>query len=265
MVVGEMSMVETPVAVNESFVRKVPESYPRCLKRPGRRVMIDVEKAREQHAGYVAALRSLGIEVTVLESNPTCPDSPFVEDRAVFCGPRHVIVTRSAVGSRSFEEAGLIDVLDERFLVHQMPPDATLDGGDVLQVESEIFVGHSERTNAAGIRFLENVASLAGFSVEAVEVRGALHLKSVCSPLGGRQLLVEAGKVPVTAMPTLEHIKTPGDANVLAVRNGLIVATESTATRRVLEQCGKTVLPVPLSEFLKGNGGPTCLSLRVPV
>jgi dimethylargininase len=43
----------------------------------------DLSIARRQHTEYVRVLRSLGVEVTVLESADDLPDSHFVEDTAV--------------------------------------------------------------------------------------------------------------------------------------------------------------------------------------
>jgi len=50
---------------------------------------------------------------------------------------------------------------------------------------------------------------------------------------------------------------------VLPVNGKVIVPAEAPRTRELLERRGFDTLPVPLSEFLKGNGGPTCLSLRI--
>ena len=43
----------------------------------------DYERALDQHAGYVEALRKCGLAVTVLDADPRFPDSTFVEDTAL--------------------------------------------------------------------------------------------------------------------------------------------------------------------------------------
>ena len=43
----------------------------------------DYQLALKQHEAYIKALKSCGVEVTVLEADEAYPDSCFVEDTAV--------------------------------------------------------------------------------------------------------------------------------------------------------------------------------------
>jgi len=53
-------------------------------------------------------------------------------------------------------------------------------------------------------------------------------------------------------------------ANVISLGNKVVIVEKSNATgARSLRQAGFIVRTVDLSEFLKGRGGPTCLTLPV--
>jgi dimethylargininase len=64
---------------------------------------VDLALARDQHAGYVAALRECGVEVTELPADNARPDSVFVQDR-VLALDGLAIVCPSAVESRRGED-----------------------------------------------------------------------------------------------------------------------------------------------------------------
>jgi dimethylargininase len=63
----------------------------------------------------------------------------------------------------------------------------------------------------------------------------------------------------------MERVCAPEDigANVLAVNGKILAPTEAPRTLEMLEHRGFQVVPISLSEFQKGNGGVTCLSLRI--
>ena len=250
---------------SHALVRSVPSSFARCLKVPGSREQIDVELARAQHKAYTAALRQCGLGVTVVPSEELTPDAPFIEDTAVVLPARHAVLTRSAAFSRSGEAEGVRPFLETHRTVNLMPPGATLDGGDVLRVGDTLHVGLSQRTNEAGVACLERIARLERLEVKRLPVSGALHLKSCCTYLGQGVLLHAAGKVSPGAFPGLDLMvaSEAAGANVLAINGHVIVPAEASRTVLALEKRGFVVIPVPMSEFLKANGGPTCLSLRL--
>ena len=66
---------------------------------------------------------------------------------------------------------------------------ATLEGGDVMRIGRTLYVGVSHRTNRAGIEQLADEVAPLGYSIEPVAVRGALHLKTACCPLGDGAIL----------------------------------------------------------------------------
>ena len=61
--------------------------------------------------------------------------------------------------------------------------EGTLDGGDVLKVGRTAYVGLGGRTNGAGIQQLADRVRDRGWTVQAVTVERALHLKSAVTAL----------------------------------------------------------------------------------
>ena len=111
------------------------------------------ETMLRQHAAYVRALERLGLEVTVLEPLADYPDSCFVEDVAVVT-PEAAVVARPGAPSRQGETGAIEPLLAQYRKTQRIHPPATLDGGDVLVVGKEVFIGISERTNRHGAQQL---------------------------------------------------------------------------------------------------------------
>ena len=114
----------------------------------------DYEKALAQHAVYVETLRSLGLEVLVLEGDERYPDSCFVEDPAVVM-EGCAVITNPARESRNGEKYEIIDAIRQFYTEDQIfhiEPPGTMEGGDVMLVDRHFYVGQSERTNAEGFR-----------------------------------------------------------------------------------------------------------------
>jgi dimethylargininase len=146
---------------------------------------------------------------------------------------------------------------------------ATLEGGDVLRMGRAIFVGESSRTNAEGIRQLAAVLEPLGYSVHAVKVRGCLHLKSACCPLGQGAILSNRDWVDATALDAFEIVEVPRDepraANVLALGDTVIVPECFPETARTIKGLGLKVRPLDISELMKAEAGLTCSSILLEV
>jgi dimethylargininase len=141
---------------------------------------------------------------------------------------------------------------------------ATLEGGDVLRIGRRLLVGRSCRTNAAGIEALARITDRLGYTVEAVPVRGCLHLKTACTALPDGRLLVNPAWVTLGGYATIEIAEDEPWAANIALVNGQVLA--SAAQRRTnvrLRDLGWPVYEVDISEFAKAEGGVTCLSLLV--
>jgi dimethylargininase len=252
-----------------AVAREVSSSYAGCL-RSDAASRIDVGRARAQHAAYVEALRSAGIEVTVLAADDACPDCCFIEDTAVITG-ENALATRPGAPARRAEVPAVEAALGRELRVQPMEEPCTLDGGDVLRAGSVLFVGLSARTNVAGAERLRDVARLDGLEVALLEVRGGLHLKSACTLVTGGLLVYDAALLAQVDLRALcatglscVVAEEPSGANVLALGDVVLVSAAAPRTAARLAAQGVAVQTVDVSEMHKGDGALTCLSLRLP-
>jgi dimethylargininase len=228
--------------------------------------VIDQRIALCQHQAYCEALRNRGISVRVLDVNLAHPDSVFIEDTAVVLAEIAVLCSMGAP-SRQLEPAGIEPELRKYRPVEHLPPGATLEGGDVLVVGRDLLVGLSARTNLAGILALQEIAARHAHRVHPVPVRDCLHLKSACTALPDRTLLINHDWLDLDAIRAWKCIPVaagePLAANVLPIGQDVFVAAEHVRTADLIRSRGFTVVPIDHSEFAKADGGITCMSLLV--
>jgi dimethylargininase len=251
-----------------ALVREVSPEIVRCELTHLERVPIDLERARAQHAEYVAALAELGCRIEWLPAEPGLPDAVFVEDTAVVLDDLAVI-TRPGTESRQAELDSVAGALGRYRTLHHIRAPGTLDGGDVLRAGRALYVGETARTNGEGISQLAAIVTREGYAVCAMPVRGCLHLKSAATALEERTVLINRGWTDAVRFAGRRLIDIdpaePFAANALAVGGALIHAAEFPRTRAILTGAGYTVRPVPASELAKAEGGVTCCSLLVAV
>lgn len=228
------------------------------------RAAIDYDLALEQHQAYCAALRACGVDVLILPAVANLPDSVFVEDTAVVLD-ECAVLTHLGSQSREPESVLMMPALAPLRQLHQIAAPASLEGGDVLRVGRTLYVGRSSRTNQAGIDALAEVVAPYGYAVVPVEVGGCLHLKTGCTALDDRTLLINPAWVDGAAFAGFEQIAVPADepwaANVLRLPDTLIVNAANQQTNALLAERGLNLLPVDIGEFGKAEAGLTCMSL----
>lgn len=219
----------------------------------------------QQHAAYEQALETLGVQLVRLPAQPELPDAVFVEDTAVVLDEIAVICAMGAE-SRALEVQEVAAALAPYRPTASISPPATLEGGDVLRIERKLYVGKSSRTNDAGIEQLSDLVAPLGYSVQAVETKGCLHLKTAVSYLGRNTLLVNPDWIEMDAFSSCHVIPVPPEeamgANILPIGEILVLPASAVATSRLLEMNGfNKSLRLDLSEFHKAEAGPTCLSI----
>jgi len=109
-----------------------------------------------QHANYVETLKKIGLEVTVLEALPGYPDAHFVEDVAVVT-PDVAVITNPGAAARNGEKDFIATALARYREITRIQSPGTLDGGDVLMIDTHFFIGISDRTNQEGARQLGRI------------------------------------------------------------------------------------------------------------
>jgi dimethylargininase len=245
-----------------AIVREVPASFANAITAKVPDLPIDVALARVQHAEYCTALEAMGLEITRIAADEACPDCCFVEDTAVVTAGIG-LVTRPGAASRRPEIEPIATALGVHLPIARMLEPATLDGGDCMRVGRTIYVGRSARTNAEGIARIAEV--FAPLQVVAVELRDVLHLKCVCSPLGGDRMLLARETLPASTFPGADIVWVPASetyaANAVAVGNHVVIADGFPHTRDALAAAGFEIHPVATSEVRKADGSLTCQSI----
>jgi dimethylargininase len=226
----------------------------------------DFGRALEQHAAYVEALRSCGLEVTALAADEEYPDSVFIEDTAVL-SETMAVSTRPGAPSRRGEERSVAAALEDFYpRLEAILSPGTLEGGDVMRAGDRFFIGLSGRTNPAGAQQLAAILQRFNYPAVFVPLREVLHLKTGVSYLENN-LLLAAGEFQ--GHPLLAHftaIPVPASesyaANSLWLNGRVLVPDGFPLTRAAIEKAGCEAVPVDVSEFRKLDGGLSCLSLR---
>lgn len=225
---------------------------------------IDYGRACAQHRAYTAALETLGCRVQALAADAQLPDSVFVEDIAVVLD-EVAILTRPGAPARRAESTAVAAALSPYRPVRAIEAPGTIDGGDVLRVDRDVFVGVTGRTNQAAIVQLTAVLAPHGYHVHGIPVHGCLHLKSAVTQVAPGTLLVNGAWIDVGVFSGYDILAVeptePYAANGLLIDAQLIYPTSFPATARRLEARGISLVPVDVSELQKAEGAVTCCSL----
>ena len=274
---GAQSMV---APLREVLVKAPGPAFGRAFEDPAVGFLrpVDLDRARREHGGLVAALEGLGVRVHHLGTETDDPDLVYVFDPLLVANGG-VIPLRPGKANRAGEPAVLEAWSSARGIptLGRIEAPGTVEGGDTCWLRPDLLcIGRSFRTNDDGARQL---AALVGGDVRVFDVpcwRGPaelVHLLSVLSPVADdvavvflpllpvglyallRDLGVRLVEVPEAEYPSL-------GCNVLAVRPGVVVVADGNpATRRGLEAAGCEVHAIPLDEVgQNGSGGLTCLT-----
>jgi dimethylargininase len=230
-----------------------------------KRRVVKYAKAETQWEGYVAALEAEGFTTLQLDADDAFPDSVFIEDALVMLGQVAVITSPGAESRRGEQDAVAEVALDLGLDTRHIRLPGTLDGGDVLKVGTTVYVGRGGRTNAEGIRQFRSIASELGYTVIAVPVTRALHLKSAVTALPDGTVIGHPNLVdePSIFPHYLEVPEVEGVAVVVLTRNSVLMSASAPKSVALVESLGYRVTTVEISEFEKLEGCVTCLSVRI--
>ena len=252
------------VRVFVAITRAVSPALASCELTHLQRTTIDVERARQQHRAYEQALIAAGGMVQRLESGADMPDAVFIEDTAIVFDELALIARPGAV-SRRRETAAVIDALAAYRPIVQIEVPGTVDGGDVLVVGREVFVGLSTRTNNAAVEQMRGALEPHGYAVHPVIVRGCLHLKSAVTALDAGTLLVNPNWIDTERFDRFTCIEVdpeePSAANALRLPDRIVFPAAFPRTAERLVARGFRLAVVDASELAKAEGAVTCCSL----
>jgi len=229
------------------------------------RTTVDVELARTQHAAYASALAGSGWQVERVPVAEDCPDSVFVEDTVVVCDDLAVL-TRPGAPPRRPEVDGVARVTASLGLrTARIEAPGTLDGGDVLQAGTTVYVGRGGRTNGEGIRQLRALLAPLGRTVVGVPLGAVLHLKSAVTALPDGTFLLLPDLVPAGLFPAVRPVTEESGCHVVPLGGDrVLIAASAPRTAEALADLGFTPVVVNISEYEKLEGCVTCLSVLLP-
>lgn len=219
-----------------------------------------------EHHGYVGALRSAGVAVTVLDALEEFPDSIFVEDPALVFSEAAILL-RPGAPSRAPEAEELAPALEARFPQVLRLSSGFADGGDILVTPGQVLIGLSARTDASGAAALREALASIGRASQIVDVpRGTLHLKTDCSLVDEDTVLATRELANSGALNGFRTFVVPqeerGATNALRVNDTVLVRAGCPRTADMLANHGLNVTQLPVNEISKIDAGLSCMSLR---
>ena len=230
-----------------------------------KRKKVDLELADQQWDGYVAALNAAGWTTVEVEPRDDLADSVFIEDTVVMLGKLAVITNPGADSRKPETEATEATLRELGVEIDRIVSPGALDGGDVLKVGKTVYVGRGGRTNGEGIRQLRAIAAKQDYTVVAVPVTKALHLKTAVTALPdgtviGYPPLVDDQGVFDRFLPVPE---AHGTAVVVLSPDTVLMSSAAPKSAELFRELGYRVITVDISEFEKLEGCVTCLSVRL--
>ena len=224
------------------------------------------EGVMQEHRAYLEALRTAGLEVTLLPPLPEFPDSMFVEDPALVF-PEGAILLRPGAPSREKEAADLRAPLTERFAQVLDLPEGFADGGDVLLTPDTVFIGLSARTDEAGARALIGQLGKLGYKAQIAHTPpGTLHLKTASSLIDEETVLATAALAATDLFKNFRVLTVPegeeGGANVLRANDHVLTGNRYPRTLEMLDKSGARLISLDVEQISRIDAGLTCMSLR---
>jgi dimethylargininase len=247
-----------------AITRPVSDSLAACELSFVERTPIDIDLARAQHAAYEAALRAMGCEVVQAPAAHAMADAVFVEDTAVVVD-EVAVITRTGAESRRNEGGAIEPLLAQHRPVARIVAPGTLDGGDVLHLDRDVYVGRAARSNDDGIAQLSAILVPFGYRVHTVRTRDCLHLKSAVTAVAEGTVLINRDWLQDDPFGGYRCIEVDPDephaANAVRAGTSVLHPASFPRTRQRLREAGIDVHTVDLSELQKAEGAATCCSI----
>ncbi len=250
----------------------------------------DPALARAQWDGLVAAIRTAGGEVEVLEQRPDAPDMVYAmnlgfaverpEGPLVSSSAGHVVMSHMRYAERRMETASAATWFAGRgFTTSYVGRDgvgAHLEAGDAFAWGDGLVVGYGPRTDDLGLKAR---ATDLGVRVRGLRIThpGMYHLDLAFCPLDDRRAIVcpeafdeESAEallalVPEPVVITEEEALTTFAANSIVVGRTVLMPAVPDHARRTLEDWGFHVVMVDVSQFHLGGGSIRCLTNPIDV
>lgn len=224
------------------------------------------ERAKKQHDLLKSTMKTFGAEIIDIEELESHPNSVFTRDTSL-CTPQGYIQLRMGLESRQGEEEWMAQTLENlgEPSAGLIRPPGTVEGGDTILAGGVAFIGCSKRTNKDGARQISSLLQKMGYKVRMASIPPPhFHLGGLMSVIGPQQVLCCKKFFEKDFFEGFDLVEVDYQmfvsGNVICLGNGELIAEASNAAAiESLEKQGFKVHSLDLSEFLKGQGGPSCL------
>jgi dimethylargininase len=229
---------------------------------------IDKERALIQFGTFKNTLLEAEVPIVSIPELKNHPNSIFVRDTAAITKDGFIRL-RMGLETRRGEEEWMGKFLKSLDIteIGRVEPPGTAEGGDIIIGEKTVFIGISSRTNKAGAEQTARILQSHGYKTRIAKFKGPfLHIGGGMSLIGKNMILHCKNSFPEGFFDGFKEIKVECNdfigGNVIAISEKKVIASESNRkVIDVLHSIGITAYTVNISEFVKGNGGPSCMIL----
>jgi N-dimethylarginine dimethylaminohydrolase len=240
------------------------------------------DELRPEFEAFQKALEAEGVEVIIPEYvGKFVYDQLTPRDIGMVIGNR-LLLCNMARASRRYEVTGIFPHIlsedgPEPHILIPEHPEALMEGGDLILDKSMLFVGISQRTNEAGLAFLQRTF---GEEFEVVPVHckaleegeNVLHLDCTFNPVGeqhcliypnGFQELPKQIKDKYTWIAVSREEQDALATNVLSIDPKTVISRKHPACQRVNEamrEIGLRVIELPFDGAPRTGGSFRCCS-----
>ena len=238
---------------------------------------LDAERFRRQHDALVQVYRDHGVAVHYVgETRPDRPNAVYCRD-LTFMTPEGAIIGRPGMAARRGEERYLAAAMARLGvpIVCTVGGDGIFEGANAMFVDrSTVILATSARTNRSGYDQVAQVLARMGVDhIIPMQVPSTnIHIDGILSLCSHDVAIVHAQQVPydvcdalrrkgfrILEAPSTSEVRQKFCCNMVALEPGVVVQPEgSPRCREVLEKAGIRVIPVDLSEVIKGRGAVHC-------
>lgn len=242
---------------------------------------VHFEKAKTEYQDFQRHFEQLDAALHLLPPAPTSMDSIYCRD-ASLATDYGLILCNMGKEERKKEPSALKEYCQSNDIqiLGQIEAPGTAEGGDMCWLDPKtLAIGHTYRTNAAGIEQIKGLLEPHGIEVMTVDlphykgVEDVFHLMSIISPIDKDLAVVYSPLMPIGFRNELikkgysfvecpdEEFETMG-CNVLALAPRKVLMVEGNPiTEKRLKSAGCEVLLYQGNDISqKGCGGPTCLT-----
>jgi N-dimethylarginine dimethylaminohydrolase len=233
---------------------------------------VDRELAAKQWQDLFLAYRTLGQEVQLVEPRPGQPDMVFAANAGLVRGDRAVLSHFAHAERQGEEPFWWAALYDRGYKVKLLPSQLAFEGaGDAIFVGDKLFAGYGFRTDVQAHPLVGAALDVEVVSLQLIDER-FYHLDTCFCPLSKEVVLFapdafDPDSARVIRKSVSHVIEVPLEVaegfacNGVTIGQRLLSSDGVEALDREITAVGFKVMPLPMSEFIKGGGGVRCLSL----